>query len=45
MHNFLDPDTLNDLDRNMLKESLRQARNLQSRLARDFSLAGTPVRV
>ena len=42
MHNFLDPDTLNDLDRNMLKESLRQARNLQSRLARDFSLGGTP---
>ena len=44
MHNFLDPDTLNVLDRNMLRESLRQARSLQSRLARDFSLGGTNIR-
>ncbi len=43
-HNFLDPDTLNVLDRNLLKESLRQARSLQNRLARDFSLGGTSVR-
>jgi CBS domain-containing protein len=43
-HNFLDPDTLNVLDRNLLKEALRQARSLQSRLARDFSLGGTSVR-
>jgi CBS domain-containing protein len=43
-HNFLDPDTLNPLDRSLLKEALRQARNLQSRLARDFSLGGTSVR-
>jgi len=40
-HNHLDPDTLNDLDRKVLKEALRQARSLQTRLARDFSLAGT----
>ena len=44
MHNFLDPDSLNVLDRNVLKEALRQARSLQSRLARDFSLGGTNVR-
>ncbi|SPE34166.1 CBS signal-transduction protein (fragment) [Burkholderiales bacterium] len=43
-HNFLDPDTLNVLDRNVLKEALRQARSLQNRLARDFSLGGTNVR-
>jgi CBS domain-containing protein len=43
-HNFLDPDTLNTLDRNLLREALRQARSLQSRLARDFSLGGTSVR-
>jgi CBS domain-containing protein len=40
-HNHLDPDRLNDLDRKMLKEALRQARSLQSRLAREFSLTGT----
>jgi len=44
MHNFLDPDSLNLLDRNFLREALRQARSLQSRLARDFSLGGTNVR-
>jgi len=43
-HNFLDPDTLNTLDRNVLKEALRQARSLQGRLARDFALGGTNVR-
>jgi CBS domain-containing protein len=44
LHNFLDPDTLNPLERNLLRESLRQARSLQGRLARDFSLGGTSVR-
>jgi len=44
LHNFLDPDALNVLDRNVLKEALRQARSLQNRLARDFSLGGTNVR-
>ena len=39
-HNHLDPSSLNDLERQFLKESLRQARNLQSRLVRDFSAAG-----
>ena len=43
-HNFLDPDALNPLDRTLLKEALRQARSLQGRLARDFSLGGTSVR-
>jgi CBS domain-containing protein len=39
-HNHLDPASLNDLDRRVLKEALRQARKLQSRLARDFSVGG-----
>ena len=43
-HNHLDPDTLNALDRSLLREALRHARNLQGRLARDFSLGGTSVR-
>jgi hypothetical protein len=34
----VDPDDLNDLDRRMLLESLRQAAKLQKRLALDFSL-------
>ena len=34
-HNHLDPATLNELDRRMLKESFRQARRLQMRLARE----------
>jgi CBS domain-containing protein len=38
VNNFLDPDSLNTIDRNLLKDSLKQARQLQSRLARDFSL-------
>ena len=38
LHNHLDPATLNDLDRRILKEALRQARKLQSRLTRDFSV-------
>ncbi len=36
--NRLDPDTLNDLDRHLLKEALRQARRLQEWLARDYDL-------
>jgi CBS domain-containing protein len=38
LHNHLDPDSLNELDRRILKEALRQARKLQARLARDFPL-------
>jgi CBS domain-containing protein len=38
LHNHLDPDSLNELNRRILKEALRQARKLQARLARDFSL-------
>jgi CBS domain-containing protein len=41
LHNHLDPAALDDADRRILKGSLRQARRLQSRLARDFSLTGT----
>jgi CBS domain-containing protein len=37
MHNHCDPDRLNDLERRILKESLRQARKLQMRLTRDFA--------
>lgn len=36
--NYLDPDTLNPLDRRILKEALRQARKLQARLAMDYKL-------
>ncbi|MGH8727983.1 MAG: DUF294 nucleotidyltransferase-like domain-containing protein [Burkholderiales bacterium] len=36
MHNHLDPDSLNEMDRRMLKEAMRQARKLQSRLSRDY---------
>ncbi|HSF48470.1 MAG TPA: putative nucleotidyltransferase substrate binding domain-containing protein [Burkholderiales bacterium] len=37
-HNHLDPDELNEMERRMLKEAMRQARKLQSRLARDYSV-------
>ena len=36
--NYLNPDHLNDLDRRILKEALRQAKMLQNRLALDFQL-------
>jgi CBS domain-containing protein len=36
--NHLDPDRLNELDRRLLKETLRSARNLQQRLALDYQL-------
>jgi CBS domain-containing protein len=36
--NRIDPDTLNEVDRRILKESFRQARKLQTRLALDYGL-------
>jgi CBS domain-containing protein len=36
--NRVNPDRLHELDRLILKESLKQARNLQQRLARDFAV-------
>jgi len=36
--NHIDPDTLNPLDRRILKETLRQARKVQARLAMDYKL-------
>ncbi len=36
--NRVNPDHLHELDRHILKESLKQARNLQQRLARDYAL-------
>ena len=36
--NRIEPETLNEIDRRILKESLRQARKLQSRLALDYQL-------
>jgi CBS domain-containing protein len=38
--NRVDPDQLNELDRRILKESFRQARKLQMRLALDYNLYG-----
>ena len=40
LDNHLDPTTLADGKRRRLKEALRQARNLQARLARDFGVTG-----
>jgi CBS domain-containing protein len=40
LHNHLNPAALEDEERRSLKHALRQARNLQARLARDFSVAG-----
>lgn len=37
-HNRIDPDKLNEIDRRILKECLRQARRLQTRLALDYQL-------
>lgn len=36
--NLIDPDTLNELDRRILKESFRQARKIQSRLKLDYQV-------
>lgn len=38
LSNHLDPDTLNDLDRRILKEAFRQARKLQTAIALDYQL-------
>ncbi|MDH5753116.1 MAG: DUF294 nucleotidyltransferase-like domain-containing protein [Deltaproteobacteria bacterium] len=38
VNNLLDPDTLNPLDRRILKEVFRQTRKLQTRLRLDFQL-------
>ncbi len=38
LDNHVDPDSLNDLDRRILKESFRQARKLQTRLRLDYQL-------
>jgi CBS domain-containing protein len=38
LHNHLDPATLNAAERRGLRQALQQARRLQSRIARDFSL-------
>jgi len=38
MDNRIDPDELNDLDRRILKESFRQARKLQARMALDYKV-------
>ena len=38
MDNLVDPDDLNQLERRILKEALRQARELQHRLALDYRL-------
>lgn len=36
--NRIDPDKLNALDRNMLKEAFKQAKRLQSRLQLEYRL-------
>jgi len=38
LDNHVNPDSLNDLDRRILKEAFRQARKLQTRLALDYQL-------
>jgi CBS domain-containing protein len=38
VHNHLDPDELNEIDRRMLREAMRQARKLQNRLAREYDI-------
>ncbi|MEW5787448.1 MAG: DUF294 nucleotidyltransferase-like domain-containing protein [Pseudomonadota bacterium] len=38
MDNRINPDELNDLDRRILKESFRQARKVQARLALDYKI-------
>jgi CBS domain-containing protein len=43
IHNHLDPDSLNEIQRRILKESMRQARGLQLRLAGDHSLGTAGV--
>ncbi len=43
--NRLDPDTLNSLDRRILREALRQARKLQTKIALESPLCGRRVAV
>ncbi|MBD3669432.1 MAG: CBS domain-containing protein [Gammaproteobacteria bacterium] len=38
MHNYLEPDALNSLDRRILKEAFRQARKLQTKLSLEYQL-------
>ena len=38
IHNHIDPDSLNELNRRILKEAFRQARKLQSYLEREYQL-------
>ncbi|MBD3609968.1 MAG: CBS domain-containing protein [Gammaproteobacteria bacterium] len=38
LHNFLEPDELNSLDRRILKEAFRQARKLQGKLELEYQL-------
>lgn len=38
LDNHVDPDSLNELDRRILKEAFRQARKLQARIALDYQL-------
>ena len=38
LDNFLDPDSLSELERRILKEAFRQGRKLQARLALDYQL-------
>lgn len=38
LHNYIDPDTLNELNRRILKESFRQATKLQSYIKREYQL-------
>jgi CBS domain-containing protein len=38
LDNYLDPDTLNELERRILKEAFRQARKLQAKIALDYQL-------
>jgi CBS domain-containing protein len=43
VHNHIDPGSLNELQRRILRESMRQARRLQSRLASDHSLGPSGI--
>ena len=38
LSNLVDPDSLNELDRRILKEAFRQARKLQAKLTLDYQL-------
>jgi len=38
LDNYIDPDSLNELDRRILKEAFRQARKLQARIRLDYQL-------